>query len=359
MKIVELRHHLVRVPFVGALREVVARDWNDMSLISELVTDEGLVGIAEMSQIEEIEEAQSQIRWAEANLLGIDPLSCDLHGVVQPWHLGLFDLVGKALGLPAWRLMGDKVRDRVTVSYWSLGQLGVAGTIREAELAAERGFRVHKLKARSDTVIAIARGVQEAVGDRIALGIDPNTGFGSYHDTLQLVRQLEPYHIADLEDPFPLWGNAEQYRLLRRKTDIPVGIHYACGSPAQVLDIAGAGVCDFVVLHAGDNSGRGSTTASLLAKARIAEAAGLRFWISTNPLGHGFGAAMMLHQYAVCPGATMSADILHYLRESSLTTDPLAPVNGELGVPEGPGLGVELDGEALARYALDELEVKG
>ena len=80
---------------------------------------------------------------------------------------------------------------------------------------------------------------------------------------------------------------------------------------------------------------------------RIAETAGLRFWISNNPLGHGFGAAMMLHQYAVCPGATMSVDILYHLQESSLTTDPLTPVDGQLAVPDGPGLGVELDRDAL------------
>ena len=164
------------------------------------------------------------------------------------------------------------------------------------------------------------------------------------------MRRLEPYHIADPEDPFPFWGNAAQYRLLRQKTDIPVGIHYVCDSPGHVFDIASAGVCDFLVLHAGDNAGRGSSTASLLAKARLAAAAGLRFWISTNPLGHGFGAAMMLHQYAVCPGATMSGDILHHLRESSLTTDPLTPVDEQLAVPDGPGLGVERDRDALDHY---------
>jgi L-alanine-DL-glutamate epimerase-like enolase superfamily enzyme len=46
----------------------------------------------------------------------------------------------------------------------------------------------------------------------------------------------------------------------------------------------------------------------------------------------------------------MSDDILHHLRESSLTTDPLVPVNGELEVPQGPGLGVELDRDALEHY---------
>ena len=121
--------------------------------------------------------------------------------------------------------------------------------------------------------------------------------------------------------------------------------------PSQTLDIAAAGVCDFVVLHGSDlNHGGTSTNATLMTKERIAEAAGLRFWISTNHLGHGFGAATMLHEFAVCPGATLSSDILHHLREHSLTTDPLTPVKGELAVPEGPGLGVELDRDALTHY---------
>ncbi len=90
----------------------------------------------------------------------------------------------------------------------------------------------------------------------------------------------------------------------------------------------------------------------MLACAAVAEAAGIPRWLQTAANSLGVRAAFSVHLNAVIRNATMPDDTLHFLRENDLIGGMLDVQNGFIEVPERPGLGVELDEKAVARYRI-------
>ena len=128
--------------------------------------------------------------------------------------------------------------------------------------------------------------------------------------------------------------------------DIPIAMHLHIndrGSPGMVEAIA-ADACDIFNLGAG-------STHDFLGRAYVAHEAGIPVWHGS---AHELGIldAAILHACAAAPACTYPSDILSCQRVHNLLATPLDVVDSCIRVPDGPGLGVELDEDALQRYAV-------
>ncbi|HEV2126944.1 MAG TPA: enolase C-terminal domain-like protein, partial [Chloroflexota bacterium] len=304
-------------------------------------TDDGLVGLGEGGRGQQVPE-ESLRRW-----LGVDPLDVEWASVGVPFEPALFDLAGKALGLPAHKLMGPKCRDRIPVGYWSC-HMAPEDTAREAAQAVRRGFRHHKLKARPWDIVEQARAIGEAAGPDYQITVDPNFAFETLEESLRLAEALAPYPIACFEDPFSWKPDFAGYPEFRQRSTIPLAPHM--GRAADVLQAVKVGAADHFNLD------------GCIARARhmagIAEAAGLSVWLQTAGLSLGIRSAYGVHVAAVIPNATEPAD-LHFVKEHDLLRDsPIDPQDGHIAVPAGPGLGVTVDEAAPARYCVGTQSVE-
>ena len=84
--------------------------------------------------------------------------------------------------------------------------------------------------------------------------------------------------------------------------------------------------------------------------AGIADAAGMPVWLQVVGLGLGVSGAFATHVHAVIKNATIPSDSLHFVRESDLIYGALTPKDGFVQVPTDPGLGIELDMDAVEKY---------
>ena len=345
MRITHIEYSKVFIPWQRSFQEPM-RAWRaasgttpeeeDAYVVVQVHTDSGLVGIGEGNRDLALTRQEGE------RLLGTDPLTMDPWKLERPWaHVG-FDLMGKALGVPMYRLLGTRVHQQIPMAYWSPYQ-APEQTARHAEEGAARGFKVHKIKARPWDAVAQVQAIHGAVGAAMAVRIDPNGTFDLPAVAVRIAREIEPYNVECLEDPVtklrPEWN-----RLIREKTTVPVALH-----DFEILNVMAhlkADAIDF--LNVGGSRGLNAERARRAA--HVAEAAGVPVWLQIEGHCYDIQAAYNIHLNAVIPNATLAQDTLPFLREASIVREPLWPREGLVPVPEGPGLGIELDEAVMTRY---------
>ena len=333
MKITRIEQFVTAVPHIPEIQKSRPTDYKERPIPLIVVhTDEGMYGLGEGGRGEDC-------RPLEAKWVGVDPLKVNLTTQGGAMAMALFDLVGKALGVPAYKLMGTKHWDKVPVGYWS-PPLEPEEFAQMAQTGARLGFKTHKLKARPWNIVRTVELMSAEAGPDYSIIVDPNFTFGDLHTSLKLAEQLERYNIRAFEDPFqylPGWG---QYRDFRRHSRIPLAPHLGDGRL-----VMGA-----IRAEAADCFNLGGNVEQVLICAGMAEAAGMPVWLQVVGLGLGVSGAYGTHVHAVIRNATIPSDSLHFTRENDLIGGALTPVDGLVTVPEAPGLGVELDMAAVAKY---------
>lgn len=333
MKITRIDTYYTAVPHVPSIQKSRPTDYRDRPIpILVVHTDEGITGIGEGGRGETCEGMEEKWR-------GVDPLSLNLTNQGGIMAMVLFDLVGKALGVPANRLMGTRHWDRVPVGYWS-PPLEPAEFAAMAEEGARLGFKTHKLKARPWNIVETVELMTRAAGPEYGIIVDPNFTFVDLHTSLRLAGQLEQYNVQAFEDPFQYLPGWHQYRDFRRHTRIPLFPHLY--DSRQIMSAIRA--------EAADGFNTGGSVETTLINAGMAEAAGLPVWLQVVGLGLGVSGAYGTHVHSVVRNATIPSDCLHFTRVDDLIGGALTPRDGLVDVPDRPGLGVELDLKAVEHY---------
>lgn len=331
MKIIAVDLFEVEIPPIPPIAKYFPKIY-DITLC-RLQTDEGLVGWGEYQGTRAAHEQTA------ATLKGQDPLTLDPFAQPDPFCCALLDLAGQAFGLPLHRFFGQKVRDKVPVSYWSC-HMEPAETAAEAEKGARLGFFNHKLKARSWDIVETVRRMKEAAGPEYTVGVDPNTEFRLPHTAARLAAELEPFGtVANFEDPV-LKNNLDWYRLLREKTHIPIALHL--GTPAGVLQALKAECIDYVNL--------GGPASQVRKAAALAEAADVPCWVQMGGLCLGVLAAYSVHLQCTLANATLPCDELPFTRVADVLAEGLRLEGGYFLVPQAPGLGVRVDMKVVEKY---------
>ncbi|MBC7781320.1 MAG: hypothetical protein H7125_14595 [Proteobacteria bacterium] len=256
------------------------------------------------------------------------------------------DLVARACGVPVHTWLGGAVRDRVSFNAW-IGILPPEQAAREAKEWFGRGFRAAKIKVGGgiDADCDRVRAVREAVGDTMELRIDANAGYDA-DTSIRLARRLEGVRLQLFEQPVPADDLAGMARVRREGGGVPIMADESVLDHASLLAIIRADAADLVKLKVMKQGGFLPTRRML----ETASAAGLRVVI-----GHGFGlgvntvAEIMLAATSAavidgleCVGPLKTAD--------DIVTKKLDLMSGSIALPDGPGLGVELDMAKVDRY---------
>ncbi|MBA3885147.1 MAG: hypothetical protein H0X67_05365 [Acidobacteria bacterium] len=306
-----------------------------------LHADNGLIGTGETGRGElAAEVAENSAYLKGRNILDLDFANPSL-GLPQSrtsdaFEIAVYDLLGKALGVPIHVLLGGRFQDKVAVTYWT-GQRTDADLVAVARLAVERGFTQLKFKARRlDDIVPRVRAVHRAV-PQLGLTVDFNRSYENPTTFIPVAKQMEGMNLM-IEDPFPT--RPEWLRELRDKVKIPIAL-----TPRGVPELMEA-----IKMEACDILNLGGNMRHFVKIAYLAEAAGIECW-------HGSGVELgvrdmsFLHAAAATRSCTVPSDTLSFfLRESDLLATPVKVVDGFVEMPRGPGLGVELDLDKVRHY---------
>jgi muconate cycloisomerase len=354
----EVDHALHKLPFGGQKGWTIQFD-RVFKPIIRLHTADGVVGLGEAYR----GLAEHQLRPIAEHLLGRDLLDLNWQDLPIPsgrvydgFECAVLDAIGKHHRLPLVQLLGGEYRERVKVGYWT-GHRTTADAVRKAMEGKELGFDCIKFKcALTDPVVAWCQAIRDACGPGFRIILDPNERFETAADTMRIAKGLTRIgNVLCLEDPIPRW-NLEELAHLRQRIDIPLALHISlpyAEMGQQITDAIRAirlGCCDYFNFNGGIyNFNRLAT---------LADAAGLPYWHGSE-VDLGILEASYVHKSAASSLATLPADIFGRLvREHDLLAVPLLIERGEVCVPHGPGLGVELDADAVINYTVNRWECK-
>jgi muconate cycloisomerase len=329
-------------------------------------TDDGVTGLGEVSCTpvwsgEDAYTAAHVVReFIEPALAGEDPgaierLTARLARAVagHPFtksgvEIALWDILGKVAGMPVCRLLGGPVRERIPIKM-SVSGVEPARAAELAQWAMSQGLRALKVKVGMDAAgdIERVRAVRQAIGPRIPLGIDANGGWAPRIAIATIRRLADECGIYFAEQPVAP-GNVEWLAEVRRSVPVPVMADESCYTLQDAMALARAGAADILSVYVGKG---GIGAARKIAV--VAEAGGLTCTVGSN-LELGIASAAMAHLAAATPAVgaeEFPCDILGPLAyEHTLLKAPLEFRDGTVKAPDGPGLGIELDESAVARY---------
>ena len=375
MIIRNIRTHVLAAPLSQPF--AYARAWYDTrtAMLVEIETDSGLVGWGECYGPARVNSAV--VKEIAPWLIGEDPLRTDHlwqsvyarlrdHGqkgvVIQGLSgidIALWDIKGKHFGVPVHRLLGGPRRTEVRAYATGLyrrksGDPGKYLAEEAASYVAE-GFGAVKLKVGFgiEEDAAMARAVRAAIGRDVALMVDANHAYDAVA-AIRLGRMIEELDIGWFEEPV-LPEDIAGYRAVKAAITIPVA-----GGECEFTRF---GFRDLLASRAIDIVQPDTCAAGGLSECKkiadMAEAFSVRY--NPHVWGTGIAIAASLALLAVLPSHTPTSlapvepmlefdRTEHPIRQSILVT-PIEHIRGVVRVPEGPGLGIEVDRKALARFA--------
>jgi galactonate dehydratase len=272
----------------------------------------------------------------------------------------LWDIKGKSAGLPVHQLLGGPVRDRIRVYSW-VGGDRPADTAAAARAAVGRGFSAVKMNAteelqfldshaKVDATLANVAAVREAVGPSVGIGLDFH---GRVHKPMAkvLLRELEPYKLMFVEEPV-LSENYEALRELAGLSSAPIALGERLFSRWDFKRILADGWVD-VIQPDPSHAGGITETRKIAAMAEAYDVA-LALHCPLGPIA----LAACLQLDAVAYNAFIQEQSLgiHYNEKNDLldyvkNREAFAYQDGFVKIPDGPGLGIEVDEEYLRERA--------
>jgi len=262
-------------------------------------------------------------------------------------EMALWDLAGRSLGVPVYRLLGGRVRDRVPLS-WSLAVADPQAEVAEARERIALGHRIFKIKTGAaplpDDVERVRR-LRAAVGPAVSLRVDANQGWDR-PTALQAVRALEPCALDFVEQPVPRW-DLEGLAFVAERAPMPIMADEACCTDHDALALARRGAVSILSLKLTKSGG----LLGSLAIARVAAAAGMGCYVGCM-IETSLGTAAYLHLALAAAPVTWGCELFGpLLLAGDVTRRPVQYADGCILGLDGPGWGVDVDEAALARWS--------
>jgi len=356
---------------------VLGTGWRDLTFV-KVETDEGLIGVGEARVLNRTEAVLGYLTEAAPRyVLGSDPFEVErlvsrmfredfesadtvvMTGIALI-EIACWDIIGKALGQPVYRLLGGAVRDRVKA--YANGWYTVERSPDEFHAAAKRvaakGYRALKLdpfgagfyelsreeKLRSISLVEAVRG---AVGPEVEIMVEMHGRFSPV-SAAEMARELAPFKPSWFEEPTPPENTAA---LKKASAAIaPLGIPIATGERLhtlyayrEVIELQAADILQPDVTHLGGIL----NTKKLAAWAEV-----YHMLIAPHNVGGPVSTAAALHLAASLPNLKILEHFNDFGEAYVKTAAPGLPevVDGHFALPTGPGLGVTLDETVIAAH---------
>jgi L-alanine-DL-glutamate epimerase-like enolase superfamily enzyme len=258
-------------------------------------------------------------------------------------EVACWDALGKTLGVPAATFLGGRVRDEVDFMAFPQGETAGELAQHAGELAAER-YRVVYVKVgrTPEGDEAVVAAVREAIGPEALLRIDPNEAW-DVPTAVDRIRRLERHGIDWVEQPVAA-ANVNGLAHVRRSVRTKVAADQAVFTTAELLAVLEKQAADAIVLGHHECGG----VWRMRQLAYLAEAHGLPFNRHAC-MESAISTSAALQVMATIPNLTLGNQVMHQLLAEPLVLDPPDLAGGRVPVPSGPGLGFELDLDAVER----------
>jgi glucarate dehydratase len=364
VKVARVRTQIVNVPFQEPETWFFGRSWGLTSVVVKVETDDGLLGLGECPGVPNIGAAEDTVQKIGTLLLGRDPhniLSFLRRARMHGWHhfaylgnaaaasleIALWDIVGRAAGKPLHELFGGIERDAVPYYFYVCVPDRQPDTARgQAAEAVRNGFKTMYFKVGFDMAndLEIVRAVRDEVGPEIAIRVDANEAWSKFV-AVDALRAFEEVGLEFLEQPIDM-HDIDGLAYLRRQSRTKIGANQSAWQLHQIRQVLNADAADVIVTDPHQLGGLSV----------FRDVAGICEAWQVPLVKHSFGdlgitTAATVHLLAGLPEPTLAHQTHLTLLEHDLLTDSFIFQDGNLTVPHGPGLGVEVDVDAVAHYA--------
>lgn len=274
-------------------------------------------------------------------------------------EIALWDLAGKAMGVPVYRLLGGRVRNRIPVYVHAADaadakRMAAATGVKALKIGMDykpdawtlnkgwdpgKAWQIPLNNAQTDDIVSLVASVREAMGKDFSIMLECHTRYDT-ETAIQLCRLLEPYRLTWVEEPIPS-ENVDAMRKIRDATRVPIAagenIYTRYGFlpylEKQALSIIQP---DF------------AKTGGLLEGRKIADLAELYFVpVAPHGVATPLNTMASAHVCATAPNV-LTLEWTHYLdKDWTSLTQPVSLTDGFIEVTERPGIGVELNEDAV------------
>ena len=393
MKITGIDCHVLLVPDVNTEATSSAQD----EIVVFIHTDEGITGVGETDVNPWIARAcieapstHTMGRGLKDMLLGEDPLDTErlweklyvgsaMNGrrgagvnAIGALDMALWDIKGKAAGKPCWQLLGEAATDKLELGitpYASLQPNGESfeeyrdSLVEWVLRAREMGFTAAKLECTlsgpynhsglnepDERVTEVVRACREAVGTDFTIMVDVQYAWSDPDRAIETLRQWQDLDIFFIETPLTI-DDVAGYARIHNEAPIPVAAGEWQTTRFEFEDLLDRGLIDVAQPDVGRCGG-------LTEAKRIADMAGERGRIVVPHCWKtGIGIAASAHLAAVTPHCPfiefLPAELCDSRLRQELVAEDLQIVDGYIALPDKPGLGVEVDMDALRRFEVD------
>ncbi len=368
IKITDIKAFLVRTVPVSE-NQPGGRNW----VIVKVETDQGIHGIGEAYSCGPDEATVAAIKDFKSWLVGQDPRNIEhlwatmynftrfpggsvVNAAMSGIEHALWDISGKAAGLPVYMLLGGKVREKIRV-YQSAGGGEPSQVAEQAKSLVEKyGYTAIKMSPHMrgtnskpyNYVTRMAgqrvRAVREALGPDVDIGVDIHAKFFEVIRAIRMAKEIEPYHPMWLEEPIRP-ENTEAMAKLAEHVNIPLASGECNYTKHEFREILAARCLDIVQPDI-------CVCGGLLEMKKIAAMAEAHYVMVAphNPMGP-IATTVNVHFAASTP----NFKILEYHPDDTtprkdVLKEPLMVKDGYIPVPNKPGLGIELDEEAIKKF---------
>ncbi len=359
-------------------------------LVVEIHTDTGLIGIGETDTNPWVARAFIETAGTHTMglglkemLIGADPM--DTEGIWERLYVGsamsgrrgagicaigaidiaLWDIKGKATGKPCWQLLGDAAHNAITpyaslqpeghdvTSYtkslqdWLVTAKKIGFTAAKLEVTPFGPYAHQQLRGDDDTIYAIVAACRDTIGDDFTLMVDVQYAWSDARRALRTLKRMEHLNLFFIETP--LWvDDLDGYAYLHDHLDIPIAVGEWQNTRFEFADLMDRGKIDV----AQPDVGRVGGLTEAMKVCRMA--ADRDRLIVPHCWKTAIGIAASVHMAAVTPHCPfvefLPANLCDSMLRKRLVTEDLPMIDGRIPLPTAPGLGLELDRDALAEF---------
>jgi L-alanine-DL-glutamate epimerase-like enolase superfamily enzyme len=339
--VTDIERITVRAPMTPRCEEWNAREvwqWCICEIV-RLTTDAGIIGYGETlphyTWGRVSDEAVARVKGKNAaDFLGDDTLGAGL-------QMAIYDVVGKALGVPAYRLFNQpKVREAVPIAWWNI-DFPPEALAEEAKDALAKGYTALKTKARPwwDVYEQVDQ-MSEVTPPHFKIDMDWNQMLINASNAAPVLSELDKQERVALYESPIFQRDAEGQRQLRQKIKKAIALHF--GDPPFPTAVRDE-VCDGFVIGGG--------VARVLRDGTLAAQFDKPFFLQI--VGAGLTTALSIQLGAVLTHAQWPAVNCLNNYVDDLIVHPIQVTEGYAHVPDAPGLGVEVDEAALMKYKME------
>jgi len=375
MKVTRIEAFHVTVPLAAPykLSKKYGTVTHAQAVITKVHTDEGLVGIGEANPMPPFTEEtwESVFGALEQHLgpaiLGEDPrdvtrlagqMDSRLSGNLLAkgsLDVALWDLLGKAVGAPVYRLLGGAVRKEIPL-LWPFGSGTPEEDVTRIKEKLAEGYRTFMIKMGAlpiETEIARVRAIDEAYGGEISVNVDANQGW-DVAQTVAFMEGTRGCRLEFVEQPLPR-TEADSLDSIRAQATHPISADEGVQTLSDATALAGRHAVDVFSLKISKNGGISRTRTI----AAVAEAFSIRCMMNSM-IELGVSQAAALQTGAALPNLL---DCGHCFMSTRRLADDVTNFGSLIDdkavahLPDAPGLGITLDEAKLAKYTAESIEI--